>query len=1217
MITLIEQKLASCNGDKFANLCRLYLAYKYDIVNSSGFVLGKEKSKKGTPDNFIPCKDFYIFNEITTTDKKRLLPKLKQDIEHCFKQQDVPAEKILRIILMCNNKITTAIQEELNAYKNTINHSVELEVIGIDAFSTIIFKEYPSIAKELGVNIDTGQILSLSEFVSQYEKSKFATPLSNQFFNREEELKQSILFLERNDLLIISGQAGVGKTKFTLELVNKFIENAEYSIKYIKANGVLDIWEDLKIQLIQGNNYIIVIDDANKLKSNLDLIINFKNDFNKSNIKLIFTVRNYVKNEIQRLLVSYNLIELKNFERDDLIKILQSSDFNITEFYSNKIYSISKGNPRIAVMAAIAGINGEIEKLQNASLILEEYFSSVNQQLNVDKELIKVSGILSLFRTIDFSNLLLIEEIEKYFDISKNKLLETLETLHSYEIADEYKNAYKISDQILGEYIFYLVFIKQKQIPFKLLLDLYIDENKFSLMKLLSPIISNYGFDEIKLFIVDDICSKWKSVKETNKSLRFLKDFWFYLPTESLIYINGLISTNDLEFENFSFEIFKDNHLESYEDNIFEVLINFQQFSDKFILSLNVILKYGLLSQLHFSKLLKVFTQSYTYGKYNYNSNYNIQIKLFDFLYDRASDSIFYSKIILFIAHKYLVDSYETRDWDGDKMYIGQRPLQLSKEHKNFRTKLWRFIFDSFKNEYLKLYVYDFFDRHTYNNHFYKNDIIIKFDKRLVIDFFDVFLPNPNFRETEIVYRYLKNLKYYNITYDKKIKEKFKNEEVDLWYLLNQRAEDKKEVLYKYIKSFQLDNYVILLRQIDSISRYRPKYFIGYSTIKESISNIFIQLENSDFKLFIKVLKLVFTYEYSNYLSIGLIFKEINYDLLKVQELRNIIVKNEIPKYCIIPFLMHIPKDFIIQQDFTIFDDFFKDKETNYISCIETILMKFAVLDISIEQEINLIIDHLIKKSSSTNFFIDNDFFKYLYENYKKLFLERIEDIQFLYLLLDAKSNHFDYNFEVLKLILGEKPDFINRLLELNFGDKTFISKKDFLENDFKKLWDLHNRNEVFEYIVIFVSKFPFIFHNVISELSIVFKGSGDSGSSFLRYLLNKTNDERVLRLIFNITVSEFNNSKYDFLKDIMAKNSKIEFFKKLDFYTGSIVSSGSRIPRIRKKITIYEELKEFIQNLNNIEFLEHLSFLENQINYNKTEIEIERKREFLSEWSI
>lgn len=1219
MITEIEQRLLSCNADKFANLCRLYLSYKYAIINSTGFVSGKEKSKRGTPDNFISVKDDYIFNEITTQ-QTELAEKLKKDIQHCFKQRNVPAEKIIKIILICNSKITTTIQEELNKHKNVFNSDVDLELIGLDAFATIIFKEYPSIARELGLAIDTGQILEPNDFIDQYEKSKFATPLSNEFFNREKELAEGMSLLEHHDTLIISGQAGVGKTKFSLALVGTFSKkHDDYKVKYIKSNGALDIWDDLKVQLVPGENYLIVVDDANKLKTNLDLIINFRNAFNGGMIKLIFTARNYVQEEIQGKLSTYKNITLNNFERAALNNILQSPDFNITEYYFDKIFSISKGNPRIAIMAALAGIHGEIEKLNNAALILDEYFSSVNRQLNAGSDLIKTAGVLALYRTINLHHTKSIAEIDTYFKISPNDLLENLTLLHKYELADEYNGSYKIADQILGEYIFYLVFIKQKQLPFSLLLDLFIDEGKFSLIKLLTPIVSNYGFEEIKLQVIADLKRKWSNISDDpSKSLKFLKDFWFYMPTESLVSIARLLAEQHAtDLHTLPFEIYNHNQLERYQDDIIDILVNFQEFPDKFILSLDLLMKYGLSGPVPFTKLLKVFTQSFTYGRYDYNSNYLIQTKLFEYLYNKSKgeDDEFYAKIILFIAHKYLVDSYQSVYGDGDIIYLGQRLVYLMEAQKDFRTRLWNFIFGCYKNPVLRPCVYDFFDQHRYGHLSVKNTDVVNFDKDLVIPFFENnFLPAPSFRETEIVYGYLKKLTFYDIIYDEQWKEKFKNKEVDLWHLLNKRAEDKKELLYQYTENFSIEDYRIFFARIDVLSQKKKNYFSGYSTIKNSISYILIHLEKSDFKLFLNVFEVLFKYEYATHLFIDMVFKEIAYNEYKSLALRDLLLEGKINPECIVPLLTYLPADLITSGDYDIWVNYFRDEKTTWIYSIEKIFPKLQALNIHIEQALNSVLDYLMQKATASNLYVNNDFFKYLYKDHQSIFSDRLQDIQFLYLVLDRKDRHFDYSLEVLKLILSKNPTFINDLLAAAFDAKTFVSRTDLLENDFKKLWTLENRNEVFEDIIQFFSKFPSIFRNTHSEVGTAFQGSGENGLNFLRYLVNKTTDEKILRLAFNIVVSQFNESKFDFLDLLLQKNSNLAFFENLDLYTGSSISIGSRIPKIRQEIIVYEEVRDYIQTRNDIRYLEHLNYIEDRINACKAQIEWERKDEFMGE---
>src|SRR5690606_35167785 len=131
----------------------------------------------------------------------------------------------------------------------------------------------------------------------------------------------------------------------------------------------------------------------------------------------------------------------------ELATILQSPEYNIREYYVNRIFSISKGNPRIAIMAAEAGIKKEIEKLHNASQIYEEYFSSIKNSIDSfnDENLLKVAGILSLLRHIDVDSKEVLDEIKNVFCIEIYTILEKLKILVKLEIADEYRNAYRIA----------------------------------------------------------------------------------------------------------------------------------------------------------------------------------------------------------------------------------------------------------------------------------------------------------------------------------------------------------------------------------------------------------------------------------------------------------------------------------------------------------------------------------------------------------------------------------------------------------------------------------------------------------------------------------------------------------------------------------------------------------------------------------------------------
>ncbi|MGO8609495.1 hypothetical protein ACC848_41770, partial [Rhizobium johnstonii] len=82
------------------------------------------------------------------------------------------------------------------------------------------------------------------------------------------------------------------------------------------------------------------------------------------------------------------------------------------------------------------------------------------------------------------------------------------------------------------------------------------------------------------------------------------------------------------------------------------------------------------------------------------------------------------------------------------------------------------------------------------------------------------------------------------------------------------------------------------------------------------------------------------------------------------------------------------------------------------------------------------------------------DFFIFLHHKYKSVFITRFKDIEKLYLKASERYKHFDYKLDVLKVILLENPEFIKNVLESLLGNKTNLTKGDFLENDFTDLWD-------------------------------------------------------------------------------------------------------------------------------------------------------------------
>ena len=244
--------------------------------------------------------------------------------------------------------------------------------------------------------------------------------------------------------------------------------------------------------------------------------------------------------------------------------------------------------------------------------------------------------------------------------------------------------------------------------------------------------------------------------------------------------MEGLGKANENELK---FEIYKDNHIKSYDDKLISLLVNFQNLPDKFDLALELLIKYGLSDSLIFTKVLKAFQQSFSYERFSYEHRYSSQIQLFNFLYAKAKTSPkLYSKIILFIADKFLIDTYHYNEGgDGRTVYFGQMIIVLTQEQKEFRTKLLTFIFSCYQNKILKNDVYEFFERHHYSHGREKEKGVLVFDKNLIVSFFISNFNTDSFREAYIVKKYLRTYGWAKIRYRKEVKELLLNKDFALW----------------------------------------------------------------------------------------------------------------------------------------------------------------------------------------------------------------------------------------------------------------------------------------------------------------------------------------------------------------------------------------------------------------------------------------------------
>ena len=221
------------------------------------------------------------------TVKDNPVKKIKDDILACLDPNKVPLpkEKIEKII--CGHSSTNIHTEQFKELHELIN-DVEIELIGIDMLSMDLAENYPHIVREeLGIAIDSGQFFDIEDFVQVYDANGINAPINCHFFFRKSEMAGIVQSIHENNMIILTGPSGIGKTRLALEACRK-LENEGMKVYCVKSNGNL-LYDDytsanlLIMELQKAESQGTILDELKAL-AKFDLII--IDDFGLMNLDL-------------------------------------------------------------------------------------------------------------------------------------------------------------------------------------------------------------------------------------------------------------------------------------------------------------------------------------------------------------------------------------------------------------------------------------------------------------------------------------------------------------------------------------------------------------------------------------------------------------------------------------------------------------------------------------------------------------------------------------------------------------------------------------------------------------------------------------------------------------------------------------------------------------------------------------------------------------------
>lgn len=583
----IKKRIDQMDGGAFQNLCDAYLSYKgYKNVYSLGMHTGTDKTAKGNPDTyFLTAENKYVFM-MYTTQKTDFLKKAIEDIDKCFDSEKtgVPAEDIVEIIY-CHTYGRLGPGDDHHLRQHCEEQGAVLTLIGLDQLGNDIFRECPILAQDFfGISIDSGQILPLDMFVAKHDANKMSAPLGTEFLLREKELEKAKSALHDNDVLLIAGPAGVGKTRFALELCRQLAEEKGYTVLVIKNNN-LQLYEDLVSAIEEGKDYLVLVDDANEL-SGLHHVLDYlpRTAVGSRHIsKLILTVRDYARKQVMQSVMEVirpETIKISIFNDDDIRKLMKTCYGITNRVYTDRIVAIAEGNARLAMLAGkLAADSESLAAIRDASGLYHNYYSKQLNALVESETGVSSAGIIAFVQAIHIKNLEKFTPIFEALKITSSDFTSDLKLLHKAEIVDLCNDeAARISDQSFSNFLIKYVFIEEKIVPLGTMIETCFQINQSRTIEACNILLNVFSDQSVREYVEAQINLVWNKLESNvEKFLPFFKAFHMVRPTQTLLLLQECIEQESYHpFDVRTLPFKDDRQAKSVSDDILQILGSFE-----------------------------------------------------------------------------------------------------------------------------------------------------------------------------------------------------------------------------------------------------------------------------------------------------------------------------------------------------------------------------------------------------------------------------------------------------------------------------------------------------------------------------------------------------------------------------------------------------------------------------------------------------------------
>lgn len=700
----IERAIEEVDPTTFQKLCDEYL--KKEIgghLNPLGSEDGKNKPTKGTPDSYILKDNGDIYLMEYTSQKNMLFSKINDDLKKIDKLK-IDRSNIKKIIY-CSATSNISL-EEIEVFKEKYKkEEIKFEFISNLDIAMDIQNKYRDLAnKYLGFELMPLQLKSIIDFSREYNTQFNGSLLGTYFGYRETELEEIKKSFENSNAVLLTGRAGVGKTRLAFEFARNFTGDKFF------VHNVYDLHElilEMQTAFEDATPKLVVFDDANQIDNFKKIFQAFLRQMNSGKIKILITVRDYAKDEVEKELKDYLSIEVINLHdlSGEQIRECVKYTYKINdEIILDRICKISYGNLRMAMLAATAYLkNKKISDIADISVVYDKLLGNLLENvINNDKNKLICLGIMAFLKNFNIENdadKKLYKAILDKNGVSFEEFKQNIIYFDKQEVIDyiDYKFV-NFPDQVMENYVLKVIFLDKKLLSLSLLIEL-VFEIKSKLVRTHIINLENTFYNaENRKYLTQEVREAWQYFQKNNeKNEQYLKFVFFF----ARFNVNKAISLI----------IKKINSVAPYLGKVNFTIVNGASFNDwilKIIDEISYADEYKYAVQLFCEYLIKQpqkFNQFYlaviqdwnlTYDNFRY-LGFERQKYLINNLMKKYLDNESVLQLLLLIIPKYLglvIENVSEAINDSSHFMIRHFQVIDTKENLDFRKYMWNCLIE-------------------------------------------------------------------------------------------------------------------------------------------------------------------------------------------------------------------------------------------------------------------------------------------------------------------------------------------------------------------------------------------------------------------------------------------------------------------------------------------------------------------------------------------